>query len=62
MVFDINPYEFVGPPGTGKTALAARIASESGFQYAKMISSYAMLGMSEPVRVAHINKVGREEY
>ena len=50
-------YVCVGPPGTGKTALAARIASESGFQYAKMINSYALLGMSEQARVAHIHKV-----
>lgn len=55
----LSPYTVlcVGAPGTGKTALAARIASESDFQYAKMITSYSMLGMSEAARVAHIHKV-----
>lgn len=50
---------FLGAPGTGKTALAAKIASESDFQYAKLITSYSMLGMSEAARVAHIHKVER---
>jgi vesicle-fusing ATPase len=36
-----------GPEGTGKTAIAARIAQLSGFSYAKIISPEKYVGYTE---------------
>jgi vesicle-fusing ATPase len=46
-----------GPPGAGKTALAATVALESGFPFVKVVSAEAMVGHSESAKVAAIAKV-----
>lgn len=46
-----------GPTGSGKTALAARIAIDSGFPFIKLISPEDMVGFSEPAKIQHISRV-----
>jgi vesicle-fusing ATPase len=45
-----------GHPATGKTALAARIAIDSGFPFIRLISPEDMVGFSEMAKVQHIAK------
>lgn len=52
----------VGSPGSGKTALSARIASSSGFPYIKLISPETMVGYSESQKIAHIGKVFADSF
>ncbi|KAI9761566.1 MAG: transport between ER and Golgi ATPase protein [Chaenotheca gracillima] len=51
-----------GPPGSGKTALAATIAIESGFPFIKLVSPEAMVGFSEMQKIQHLNKVFMDAY
>lgn len=51
-----------GPPGSGKTALAASIASASEYPFIKLLSPETMVGFSEPQKVAAINKVFADSY
>ena len=51
-----------GAPGSGKTALAASIASASGYPFIKLLSPDTMVGFSEPQKVAAINKVFADSY
>ncbi|KAL1853492.1 transport between ER and Golgi ATPase protein [Paecilomyces lecythidis] len=51
-----------GPPASGKTALAARIALDSGFPFIKLISPEDMVGFSEGAKVQHISKVFNDAY
>ena len=51
-----------GPPGSGKTALAATIAQESQFPFIKLISSDTMVGFSEQQKVATISKTFADSY
>ncbi|GJJ06488.1 hypothetical protein Clacol_000680 [Clathrus columnatus] len=51
-----------GPPGSGKTALAATIAKESGFPFIKLISAETMVGFSDSQQVSAINKVFADSY
>jgi vesicle-fusing ATPase len=46
-----------GPPGTGKTALAATIAQASAFPFIKLITPDNMVGFSEAQKVQAISKV-----
>eukprot|EP00898_Chlorokybus_atmophyticus_P000543 jgi/Chlat1/148/Chrsp1S00225 len=46
-----------GPTGSGKTALAATLAIESGFPFVKVVSAENMVGMSEQSKCAAIAKV-----
>src|ERR1700761_85974 len=46
-----------GPPGTGKTALAATIAQASEFPFIKLITPDNMGGFSEAQKVQAISKV-----
>lgn len=46
-----------GPPGSGKTALAATIAMGSEFPFIKLISPDSMVGYSEAAKMAAITKV-----
>jgi vesicle-fusing ATPase len=52
----------IGPPGSGKTALAATIASASEFPFIKLISPDSMVGFSESQKIAAINKVFSDSY
>ncbi|KAI9043708.1 AAA family ATPase SEC18 [Aspergillus affinis] len=51
-----------GPTASGKTALAARIAIDSGFPFIKLISPEDMVGYSEMAKVQHISKVFDDAY
>lgn len=46
-----------GPPGTGKTALAATVAQASGFPFIKLLTPDNMVGFSEAAKVQAISKV-----
>ncbi|CAO1614917.1 unnamed protein product [Parajaminaea phylloscopi] len=51
-----------GPPGSGKTALAATIAMSSAFPFIKLVSPENMVGMGETAKIAHLNKVFNDSY
>jgi hypothetical protein len=51
-----------GPPGSGKSALAASIAMASDFAFVKLISPEAMVGYSELSRIQYISKVFNDSY
>ncbi|GAA6061702.1 hypothetical protein JCM10212_004934 [Sporobolomyces blumeae] len=51
-----------GPPGSGKTALAATIAMASGFPFIKLVSAENMVGFSEAQKISHLNKVFTDSY
>ncbi|KDQ08889.1 hypothetical protein BOTBODRAFT_37587 [Botryobasidium botryosum FD-172 SS1] len=51
-----------GPPGSGKTALAATIAQASQFPFIKLVSPDSMVGFSESQKVAAISKVFQDSY
>lgn len=46
-----------GPPNSGKTALAAKIALESEYPFVKLLSPIDMPGFSEAAKIDHINRV-----
>lgn len=48
-----------GAPGTGKTALASKLAVGSEFPLIKLISPEGMVGLTELSKVTKIKKVGR---
>lgn len=60
--FNFSSLLLHGPAGSGKTALAAKMALDSGFPFVKMISSMDMVGMSESAKVQHIDNVFRDAY
>ncbi|KAI4612006.1 hypothetical protein J4E80_007458 [Alternaria sp. BMP 0032] len=51
-----------GPPGSGKTALAAKMAIDSGYPFIKLISAEDMIGYSEMQKVQQLDKVFRDAY
>ncbi|ORX62979.1 AAA-domain-containing protein [Hesseltinella vesiculosa] len=51
-----------GPPDSGKSALAARIALNSNFPFIKLISADSMIGMTENAKINRINKVFEDAY
>ncbi len=51
-----------GPPGSGKTALAASIAQASEFPFIKLISPDSMVGQSESQKVQAITQVFSDSY
>ncbi|TIB10544.1 hypothetical protein E3P89_02804 [Wallemia ichthyophaga] len=51
-----------GPPGSGKTALAATIAMKSNFPFIKLVSPEDMVGFSEAQKIAHMNTVFNDSY
>lgn len=51
-----------GPTGSGKTALASKVAVDSGFPFIKLISPEDMAGFSEAAKVAHIMRVFDSAY
>lgn len=51
-----------GPPGTGKTALAATIGIDSQFPFVKLISAETMVGYSEQSKANQIAKVFDDAY
>ncbi|GAA5849414.1 hypothetical protein JCM9279_000898 [Rhodotorula babjevae] len=51
-----------GPPGSGKTALAATMALASDFPFIKLVSAENMVGFSEQQKVQHLYKVFSDSY
>ncbi|KUJ15301.1 AAA-domain-containing protein [Mollisia scopiformis] len=51
-----------GPPGSGKTALAAKIAKDSQFPFIKLVSAENMVGFSEMAKIQYLNKVFTDAY
>jgi len=51
-----------GPPGAGKTALAARIAIDSNFPFIKLVSPENMVGFGEAAKIQYLNKVFTDAY
>ncbi len=51
-----------GETGSGKSALAAKIALDSGFPYVKMISPEQFVGYTEFAKVQAIHKVFSDAY
>ncbi|CAO2654252.1 Nn.00g109850.m01.CDS01 [Neocucurbitaria sp. VM-36] len=51
-----------GPPGSGKTALAAKMAIDSGYPFIKLISPEDMVGFSEMQKVQQLDKTFRDAY
>jgi vesicle-fusing ATPase len=51
-----------GPPGSGKTALAAKMATESEFPFIKLVSAENMVGFSEMAKIQYLNKVFSDAY
>ncbi|GAA6053700.1 hypothetical protein JCM3770_003173 [Rhodotorula araucariae] len=51
-----------GPPGSGKTALAATIALASQFPFIKLVSAENMVGFSEQQKVQYLYKVFSDSY
>lgn len=46
-----------GSQGAGKTALAAKMAMDSGFPYSKLICPEDMVGMGEAAKIANLHKI-----
>lgn len=55
-------YLFRGHPSSGKTAIAAKIAVESGFPFVRMISADEMIGYSDVSKSTQIHKVFMDSY
>ncbi|EXJ53430.1 vesicle-fusing ATPase [Cladophialophora psammophila CBS 110553] len=51
-----------GPPGCGKTALAAKIAIDSGYPFIKLISNKDTLEMSESQKISYLSRVFMDAY
>lgn len=51
-----------GPPGAGKTALAASISQASEFPFIKLISAENMVGFNEMAKIQYLNKVFTDAY
>lgn len=51
-----------GPPGSGKTALAATMGLASEYPFIKLISPESMVGYSESAKVAELNKIFSDSY
>ena len=53
---------FHGPPRSGKTALAAKVAIDSDFPFIKLVSPDDMVGMNEAAKIAHISRIFMDAY
>jgi vesicle-fusing ATPase len=51
-----------GPAGSGKTALAAKMAMDSGFPFIKLVSPEDMVGFSDMQKVQQLDKTFRDAY
>ncbi|KAL4810044.1 P-loop containing nucleoside triphosphate hydrolase protein [Aspergillus unguis] len=51
-----------GPPGSGKTALAAQVALDSGAPFIKMICPEDIAGFNEAAKIQHILRVFNDAY
>ncbi len=51
-----------GPPGSGKTALAAKVALDSSYPFIKMISADNMIGFNESMKIEHMRRIFDDAY
>ncbi|KAI9692774.1 MAG: transport between ER and Golgi ATPase protein [Bogoriella megaspora] len=51
-----------GPPGSGKTALAARLALDSGFPFIKLVKLAHMIGASDQQKALHLDRIFEDAY
>ncbi|KAK5115578.1 hypothetical protein LTR62_001237 [Meristemomyces frigidus] len=51
-----------GPHGSGKTALAAKIAMESQFPFIRLVRPVDMVGMNEIQKIQHLSKIFTDAY
>ena len=51
-----------GPPGSGKTALAAKMALDSGYPFVKLCTPNNMVGFNEPMKIEHMRKIFDDAY
>ena len=51
-----------GPPGSGKTALAAKIALESNYPLIKLCSPDDMIGFNESMKIEHMRRIFDDAY
>lgn len=51
-----------GPPGSGKTALAAKIALESNYPFIKLCSPDNMIGFNEPMKIEQMRRIFDDAY
>lgn len=51
-----------GATSSGKTALAAKLATESGFPFAKLLSTHTVVGMNEAAKVNVITRLFLDAY
>lgn len=51
-----------GPVGSGKTALAAKLAMDSNFPFAQLVSPDSYVGFSENLKSSRINQVFEDAY
>ncbi|RXN05693.1 vesicle-fusing ATPase-like protein [Labeo rohita] len=59
---DYSSYIMNGPPHSGKTALAAKIAEDSQFPFIKICSPDKMIGFSETAKCQAIKKIFEDAY
>ena len=51
-----------GPPGSGKTALAAKIALDSDYPLIKLVSPDNMVGFNESMKIEHMRRIFDDAY
>ncbi|KAK3068438.1 transport between ER and Golgi ATPase protein [Teratosphaeriaceae sp. CCFEE 6253] len=51
-----------GPRGSGKTALAAQIATESEFPFIRLVRPVDLVGMNEMQKIQHLSKLFTDAY
>lgn len=51
-----------GPPGSGKTALAAKIALDSNYPFIKLCSPNDMVGFNEAMKIDHMRRIFENAY
>ena len=51
-----------GPPGSGKTALASKMALDSNYPFIKMCSPDNMIGFTESMKIEHMRRVFDDAY
>ncbi|KAF2457559.1 P-loop containing nucleoside triphosphate hydrolase protein [Lineolata rhizophorae] len=51
-----------GPPGSGKTALAAKMAMDSDFPFIKLLSPEDMVGFNEMQKIQQLDRTFRDAY
>ncbi|KAI9661265.1 MAG: transport between ER and Golgi ATPase protein [Bathelium mastoideum] len=51
-----------GPPGSGKTALAAKLALDSAFPFVKIVKLAHMIGASDQQKALHLDRIFQDAY